>query len=327
MSWRMRLTGRRLRLLVASIASVADEIPAWLGSWCEDYLGAGLQACQLQSSHMSSVFAARLVDGRQVAVKVRADEDGRAAACVAAQLQLAAGGFPCAAPLTPVLVVEGMAVHAEEWRPGGVMMRGDAPGVARRFAELLGWLMQDLSRVTVPPPLPNPYWLRWDHGGPGPWPAMDFLDERDQSLIPGFVVETVSRATRRLARAELPGVLGHADFETQNIRWLGDEPLAVHDWDSLAWMPEAVIVGAASGAFASAETPTLAPVESSAEFLFAYQQRTGRPFTQEETEVAWAASLWPAAHNARAEALFRQPPVAGAPLQSQARERLARAGA
>jgi hypothetical protein len=101
----------------------------------------------------------------------------------------------------------------------------------------------------------------------------------------------------------------------------------VHDWDSLAWMPEAAIVGAASGAFASAETPTLAPLDSSEEFLLAYQQRTGRPFTQEEIEVAWAASLWPAAHNARAEALFGQPPVAGAPLRAQADERLARANA
>jgi Ser/Thr protein kinase RdoA (MazF antagonist) len=306
---------------------VADNVPAWLSGWCKEHLGADMLGCLPQSSQMSSVFAVQLVDGREAAVKVRPDENGRAAACTEAQRQLAADGFPCARPLTPVLVADGMAVHAEEWRPGGFMMRGDTAGVARRFAALLGWLTQELERVTVPPPLPNPYWLSWDHGGPGPWPAKDFLDERDQSLIPGFVVETVTRATRRLLRTELASVLGHADFETQNIRWLGDQPWAVHDWDSLAWMPEAAIVGAASGAFASAETPTLAPLDSSEEFLLAYQQRTGRPFTQEEIEVAWAASLWPAAHNARAEALFGQPPVAGAPLRAQADERLARANA
>jgi len=283
--------------------------------------------CLPVSAHMSSVFAVRLADGRDAAVKVRPDEDGRAAACVEAQRQLAVAGFPCARPLTPMLVVQGLAVHAEEWRPGGVMMRGDTADVARRCAALLGWLMQELKRVTVLPPLPNPYWLRWNHQGPGPWPEMDFLDERDQSLIPGFVVDVVTRATQRLLRTELANVLGYADFETQNIRWLGDEPWAVHDWDSLAWMPEAAVVGAASGAFASAETPTLAPLDSSEAFLIAYQERTGRAFSEEEIEVAWAASVWTATHNARAEALFDQPPAAGAPLRAQAHERLARANA
>ena len=38
-----------------------------------------------------------------------------------------------------------------------------------------------------------------------------------------------------------------------------DHP-AVHDWDSLAWQPEAALVGAASGSFASAGPPTLAPI-------------------------------------------------------------------
>jgi hypothetical protein len=39
--------------------------------------------------------------------------------------------------------------------------------------------------------------------------------------------------------AGLPCVLGHADFEAQNLRWHGREVWAVHDWDSLAWQPEA----------------------------------------------------------------------------------------
>jgi hypothetical protein len=64
----------------------------------------------------------------------------------------------------------------------------------------------------------------------------------------------------------------------------------VHDWDSLAWQPEAALVGAACGAFASASPPTLAPVESSAAFLAAYQGFRRRWFTPEEQEVAWAAS-------------------------------------
>ncbi|WP_439381764.1 hypothetical protein [Amycolatopsis lexingtonensis] len=99
----------------------------------------------------------------------------------------------------------------------------------------------------------------------------------------------------------------------------------MHDWDSLAWQPEAALVGAASGSFSSDSPTTLAPVASSAAFLAAYQDFRGRRFTREEREIAWAASLWPALHNARWEALHGAPPVCGEAVRAQAAERLANA--
>jgi hypothetical protein len=127
--------------------------------------------------------------------------------------------------------------------------------------------------------------------------------------------------------ADLPCVLGHADFEAQNLRWQGGQVWAVHDWDSLAWQPEAALVGAASGSFASAGPPTLAPVESSEAFLVAYQDFRGRLFTSAELEIAWAASLWMAAYNVREMALCGGDPAGGAALRAQAAERLRRANA
>jgi hypothetical protein len=97
--------------------------------------------------------------------------------------------------------------------------------------------------------------------------------------------------------------------------------------DSLAWMPECVLVGSAAGVFVGAEVPTLAPVDSSAAFIEAYQAARGRAFSVDELELAWAASVWTTTHNARAEALLAQPPVANTALQAQAAERLARAHA
>ncbi len=208
------------------------------------------------------VFGLRLADGRDVVVKARAD-DGRAVSCVAAQARLAERGFPCARPLTPVAGIGSLAVHAEEFRPGGEVLHGDSPDVAVRYAEVFAWLMAELAGVTVAPPLPNPPWVRWDHADSGMWPAIDFLDNRDQSVVPAHVAEAAERARGRLLAAALPCVLGHADFEAQNIRWHRREVGTVHDWDSLAWQPEAALAGAASGAFASAGPPTLAPIESS----------------------------------------------------------------
>jgi len=100
----------------------------------------------------------------------------------------------------------------------------------------------------------------------------------------------------------------------------------VHDWDSLAWQPEAALAGAASGAFASAGPPMLAPIESSEAFLVAYQGIRERPFTAVEQEIAWAASLWMAAYNIW-EALHGETPLSGETLRSQAAERLRRAHA
>jgi len=99
---------------------------------------------------------------------------------------------------------------------------------------------------------------------------------------------------------------------------------AVHDWDSLAWQPEAALVGAASGAFASAGPPTLAPIGSSEAFLVAYQDIRGRLFTAVEQEIAWAASLWMAAYNVW-QGLGGTP--SSDALCGQAAERLRRANA
>lgn len=293
--------------------------------WCARHLGAPPVEVLFERRSTSAVAGLRLADDREVVVKARED-DGRAGSCVTAQARLAERGFPCARPLTPVVRVGGLALHAEEFRPGGDILRGDTPDVAERYAAVFARLMAELAGIPVAAPLPNPRWARWDHGDPGLWPAIGFLDERDQRAVPSYVVETAARARKRLLATDLPCVLGHADFEAQNLRW-HDDVWAVHDWDSLAWQPEAALAGAASGAFASVSPPTLAPIASSAAFLAAYQDFRGRRFTPEEREVAWAASLWAAAHNARWEALHGDPPVSGEAVRAQAPERLRRANA
>jgi Ser/Thr protein kinase RdoA (MazF antagonist) len=297
-----------------------------LSAWCSSELGSPVAEVLYERVSISTVSGVRLADGREVYVKARPD-DGRAASCVTAQASLASRGFPCPRPLTPVVVADGLAVHAEEPLPGGEMLPGSSPDVAHRYAAVFARLMALLADVSVPPPLPSPRWARWDHTDPGLWPAIDFLDARDQSVVPCLVSETASRVRKRLLATALPCVLGHADFEAQNLRWQDGEVLAVHDWDSLAWQPEAALAGAASGAFANASPPGLVPVESSAAFLETYQQVRGREFSAEEVEVAWAGSLWTALHNARWEVLHGDPTPSGDAVRVQGAERLRLANA
>ncbi|MCX2947617.1 phosphotransferase [Lentzea sp. NEAU-D7] len=297
-----------------------------LSAWCASELGSPVAEVLYERVSISTVSGVRLADGREVYVKARPD-DGRAASCVAAQASLASRGFPCPRPLTPVVVAGGLAVHAEEPLPGGEMLLGSTPDVARRYAAVFARLMALLAGVSVPPPLPSPRWARWDHTDQGLWPAIGFLDARDQSAVPSLVTEMASRVRKRLLATSLPCVLGHADFEAQNLRWQDGEVLAVHDWDSLAWQPEAALAGAASGAFANVPPPGLVPVESSAAFLETYQLLRGRAFSAEELEVAWAGSMWTALHNARWEVLHGDPTPSGDAVREQGAERLRLANA
>ena len=124
----------------------------------------------------------------------------------------------------------------------------------------------------------------------------------------------------------LPCVLGHADFEAQNLRWHGREVWAGARLGQPGVAAGGGAGGSDSGAFVSAGPPTLAAIESSKAFLAAYQDTRGRLFAVDQ-EIAWAASLWMAAYNAREEALHGDTPVGGDALRAQAAERLRRTNA
>jgi hypothetical protein len=307
----------------------SEDFEPWLVAWCKRELGALPVEQLLAASVMSEVKAVRLNDGREVVVKTRPDPTGRVATCLAVQRAVRAAGLPCATPLTEVSMVDGLAVHAEQWLPGGEIDRGADVDAAERSAHLYAACTAVTSRLRFPPPLPNPEWVHWNHDGPGEWPPNELHDRRPGAdSLPEALVDVAARARKRLlASGSLRQVLGHADWEAQNLRWDQTTPYVVHDWDSVAWLPEAALVGAASGAFSSAETPTLAPLASSEAFLDAYQEQRGSSFTTDELEVAWAASLWPALHNARAEILWNHPPVALTALLDQAEGRLQRGAA
>jgi hypothetical protein len=154
------------------------------------------------------------------------------------------------------------------------------------------------------------------------------LPERQvTAAVPAWIEDTTRRVQAKLSRCELPPVLGHADWEAQNMRWLNGAPHAVHDWDSLAWLPEAVLAGGAAGIFPTHGKPTLAPIESSEAFLRVYETERGAPFSPQEWEIAWAASIWEALHNARDELIFDRPRLSYKRLEAQRAERLTRAKA
>lgn len=272
------------------------------------------------------MYALHLADGRRVVLKSRRDDSGRARACVDAQGAMADDGFACARPITPVDIVDGQAVHVEEYLPGGEIETDDGPRTGAAFAAVFADLLGRLAALAPSAPATNPDWMRWS--GPVAFPRLWWQEWWvDTAPLPSVILETAERVRRRLAAGRFPAVLGHADWETQNLRWSGGSLHAVHDWDSLASLPECTLVGTAAGTFASNRIPTLAPMASSAAFLDSYQRHRGRTFGVDEEQCAWAASLWPACFNARIQVLYDRPRPALDQLAIQAAERLALAGA
>ena len=297
---------------------------AFLGDWCDRHLGARPARVLFRSGHLSQVIAAELADGRRVVVKAR-PAGPRIAACTAVQKHLAHAGFPCPAPLTVPVQADGLTITAEALVPGGSQLPAD--GGAGPFAVLLARLISSApSPAAVPSLAPSPPWTGWDHPGARLWPDHDDRG-RDLNSTPGPAwVDGAARGVReRLRACAAPARIGHGDWESQNIRWSGGRPLAVHDWDSVIAQPEAAVVGLAAAVWPAAGAPgEAASVEQTEDFIARYQRAAGRQWTEAEIQDAWAAGLWVRLFNAKKDAAQGGGPQLDR-LAGEVDERMARA--
>ncbi|HEY6468811.1 MAG TPA: hypothetical protein VI434_03510 [Candidatus Dormibacteraeota bacterium] len=185
--------------------------------------------------------------------------------------------------------------------PGGVQLTRDSHA-AEQFARLLWQLIDRCAAFPMDVRLgPPPPWMEWDHARPGTWPRSDEGDDDfNADPEPRWLDDVAARSRSILLDFHARDVVGHVDWESQNIRWHRGRPHVVHDWDSAAARPEATIAGAASAEFTvSGEPPSSATIEETEFFLDAYQQARGVAFTHEELHAAWAAGLWVLAFNAK----------------------------
>lgn len=276
---------------------------------------------------MSEVWGVELADGRRVAVK-RRGEGARLAVVAAAHRAATAAGIDTPELLAgPDPTAGGLWLTAEQWRPEGALAPPDRS--PQRFARLLWDLVSALARVPSgglePPP-----WLHYDHGDPARvWPpaaSSRWDPHRIEPELPAELAVFASAARARLRVNRMPAVLGHADLNGLNVRWVGETPL-VHDWDSIARRPEAVLVGTlAVDHVAAPDAGAIADVDTTAELLDAYGAARERSLTVEETQVAWATGVWLACYNAVFEHLHGGPGAVTAQILRDGERRLALAG-
>ena len=294
------------------------EDPALI-AWCRAELGAVPVRVLFTQHATSEVMGLRLDDGRRVVVKRRRDPVARVEACLHLQAALFASSYPCPRPLTSAGTIGGLTVHAEEYVDRGEPLLGDhaalAAPLALAYAEL-GERLDRMDDLIDPQVLVPPIWLSW--WSQRPW--------SHQPLVPEFLYDAAARVRRRLTNVYLPGVVGHADWEAQNLRGANGRLVVVHDWDSLSWAPEAMLVGCAAAVFPAQSQPETASLSATATFLETYQTARGREFTPEEVEIAWAGGLLPSLFNARNEVLEGRRPLVLDQLREDCADRLTLAG-
>jgi hypothetical protein len=296
--------------------------PGELAAWCDAHLGSPPRRRLFAAGHLSAVIGVALADGREVVVKVRPGSP-RLAACVEVQRHVHRCGFPCPEPLAGPTALGGMSATAETLIAGGTQLTHDADRPVR-FAHAL------VDLVAAAPPShaigtldPPPPWA-WPDADAA-WPAPDDVNV-DLNASPGPAwVDALAGDVREvlLGHAQSVRVVGHVDFESQNVRWTAGGALhAVHDWDSVAALPEPAIAGLASAVFtATGEPLTDARVEESQRFLDAYRTRRGLRWSQAGVAIACAAGLWVRVFNAKKAYACGDPSVGGR-LQSEMHDRL-----
>jgi Ser/Thr protein kinase RdoA (MazF antagonist) len=259
-----------------------------LPPWCERALGARPARTLFEAGWQSAVVGVRLEDGREVVVKIRLAED-RLVACDLVHRHLYARGFPCPEPLVGPTPLGRYLATAERYDPAGEELSA-SDARASLTAGLLARLVRSTPRVADVPSLePPPAWAWWSHPGPGLWPPhaeghVDLNAHED----PPWLGEIVERAKARLVTASLPAVVGHCDWSSHNLRWLGSQIRVVHDWDSACALAEAEVAGMAASMFTTSGAAPGASLDESEAFLAAYETVRGLDWTGSERQAAWA---------------------------------------
>jgi hypothetical protein len=186
-----------------------------------------------------------------------------------------------------------------------------------------------VALAPVPDDLPSLHprlpWTAWDHEEQGLWP---WPDDRDIDLNavggPAWIDEAGRAARSRLQQSRREPIIGHGDWYTANLRWAGNQLHVAFDWDSIIAASAPVVVGLAAAVYPATRGGTEATVQETGDFLDAYAEIQGRPFTTDEIEEAWAAGLWNRSFDAK-----KQLATEGQPrslTEREARQRRERAG-
>ena len=297
------------RIIFGSVDAVG--IASSLSLWCQDVLGAEIAGSWLWAVSVGCVAGLELADGRRVVVKAYAPDRDRARldAVLAAQASAIEAGLPAARPLSvPTRLGLGWAV-AEE-----AIDVGRPPDMRRpeeRLVAARGWmrLVEILSREA-----PSLFGSALDVRGSArvvdglyPVPHSPLFDFNATGDGAEWIDDIARTAWRTLQDLQAPARIVHMDWRPDNFRVndVGDELVAIYDWDSLRVEPEASALGQVAAMhsidWSLPSGPHFADAAGCVAFAVDAEKARSRPFSDKEWSVIRAAIAYGWCYTARCE--------------------------
>lgn len=288
-------------LRTADASVIAERVSTFVAA----QLGRAIAGCPLFIQSVGAVFGLDLDDGRRVVVKVHLLGEhlrgfrtlDELDAVYAAQAELHAAGFPCAAVIIPPRPFDaGSAAAIMIWLEPGKPDEAGAPSTRRAMAAMLAQSVElgarltaaaadRLPRATLPADrvFPEPHNVLFDFTRPeGAW-----IDER-------------ARRAREILDEPAPLVVMHTDASCANIHVVAGAVAAVYDLDSVAWIDEHRCVASAAVHFTYTGGPgSRWPTHDEAlAFIADYEARRRRALDRRRLD---AAMIYAMAYTARCE--------------------------
>jgi hypothetical protein len=281
-----------------AIARAIDDL-------CRRELGSGVAEGLWHQSSIGAVSGVRLGDGRRVVIKGHQPERRIEwlREVVRVQAHLASHGrYATTVHAGPAPLGRGLAV-VEAMVDGGETKDAHVPAIRRALARALHDVVATCRPLVAGSTLTAQLLTDPPQGTLWPTPHSKLFDFAATAAGAEWIDAVAREARSRMAPAG-EVVIGHGDWRAEHVLFVGEQPVAAFDWDSLCKEREPALVGYTAHAFCADWTkneriPPAPTLEEARAFVRDYEESRGSAFDGDERRLCAAAFAYSCAYTAR----------------------------
>lgn len=281
----------------------ALSIARAIDAFCREHLGAAVARGIFYQSSIGSVAGVALEDERRIVIK--AHQPDRTTDFLAEigriQSHLADRGMFAPRLLAGPLALGRGHAMVESFIDIGATADAHRPEIRRALARGLRSIVATCASLVASTSL-GPGLLPWPPAQLWPKPHSRLFDFEATALGAEWIDEIAARARRTMMPAGVR-VISHIDWRQEHVRFVGEQPVAAFDWDSLCCDLEPALLGCVAHAFCAdwsrddrAQAPTL---QEALAFVSDYEAARGCAFTADERRLSNACLVYACAYSAR----------------------------